>query len=123
MQKLGSITCASLINYLNLMQRLKELRFAGSVMKLTSTVPLVTLALKPPSSLSLPFLRLLASPGLLIVSPCSCCVALRNDVVVFPELTNFQFISLLPFSSSLLVVAIVLLFVWGMYLRGSYVVH
>jgi hypothetical protein len=31
----------------------------------------------------------------------------------FLELTNFQFILLLPFTSSLLVLAIILLFVWG----------
>jgi hypothetical protein len=62
-RKLGSITSASLMNSCNRMHRLNELRLAGSVMNLTSTVPLVTVALNPHSSFLLLFFHSICLPN------------------------------------------------------------
>jgi hypothetical protein len=61
MRKLVSIVCASAMNSRSRRHKLKEVCFHWSIMKRTSTVPLWTFALNPPSSWSLPFLRLTCS--------------------------------------------------------------
>jgi hypothetical protein len=43
------------MNSSNLVQRLNEVRFVGSIIDHTPTMPLEILSLKPPSHLSLPF--------------------------------------------------------------------
>jgi hypothetical protein len=109
--KLGSITCASLMNSRYLMHRLNELGLAGSVMNLTLTVPIVTVALNPPSSFSLLFFSLGPPRELAIGDQCPCCFRLRIGVFDFPEPTNIQLISSFPFTSSVEVVGAILLVV------------
>jgi hypothetical protein len=83
------------------MHRLNELRLAGSVMNLTSTVPLVTITV---FSLGL-------TPELAFGAPCPCCFPLRIGVFDFSKPTSLQLISSFPFASSLEVVGAILLVV------------